>query len=147
MSDYINDTIEAGALRMAVEPLGGQCYQVSVTSADRTSVWGTWSEPITMQPDYPAPMLGQVLYFTAGRLQAVEDTDDFLGWCTETDREPGDPDALRRYRDLVSLRDQVRGTMGVDAYEGLLAGYAIDQAMSRARASFNRGRSDRRAGN
>ncbi|MEL6443940.1 MAG: hypothetical protein AAF089_11330 [Bacteroidota bacterium] len=146
MSDYIDDAIDAGALRMRVQPLGGQRYQVTVTSAERTSPWGTWTEPITMQPGYPAPTLGQVLFFTAGRLQAVEDTDDFLDWCDETGRNPGEAEALARYRDLVDLRDHVRGTMGVDVYESLLAGYAIDQAITRASASFRRGR-DGHAGN
>ncbi|MEM8598504.1 MAG: hypothetical protein AAGF99_01165 [Bacteroidota bacterium] len=138
MSDYIDEAIETGALRMVVEPLGGQRYQVTITSDDRTSPWGPWTEPITMQPDHPAPALGQVVYYTAKRLQAVEDTDDFLDWCQETDREPGDTKALARYRDLVDLRDQVRATMGDDAYNGLLAAYAIDQAVSRARALLDR---------
>lgn len=147
MSDYIDDAILAGALRMTVEPLGGQRFQVSITSPDRTSPWGTWSEPITMQPDYPAPTLGQVLYYTAGRLQSVEDTDDFLEWCAETDREPSDAKALARYRDLVDLRDRVRGTMGEEAYSDLLASFAIDQAITRARASFRRGSQEGPGGN
>ncbi|MEM9996802.1 MAG: hypothetical protein AAF809_03790 [Bacteroidota bacterium] len=133
MSDYIQDAIDAAALRMKVEPLGDQQYQVTVTSADRVSPWGPWREPITMQPDYPdPPTLGQVLYYTATRLQAVEDTDDFLDWCTETGRDAGDAVAYRRYGDLIALRDCVRGTMGVDAYDGLLAGLAIEQAIERA---------------
>ncbi|MEL7361132.1 MAG: hypothetical protein AAFN13_03605 [Bacteroidota bacterium] len=146
MSDYIDDAIDAGALRMSVEPLDGQRYQVTVTSAERTSPWGTWTEPIIMQPGYPAPTLGQVLFFTAGRLQSVEDTDDFLDWCDETGRNPGEAEALACYRNLVNLRDYVRGTMGVAAYDGLMAGYAIDQAIARASASFRRGH-DGHAGN
>ncbi|MEM8558221.1 MAG: hypothetical protein AAGG50_10400 [Bacteroidota bacterium] len=133
MSDYIQDAIGAGALRIEAEPLGKQRYQVTITSAERVSPWGTWREPITMQPDYPdPPTLGQVLYYTATRLQAVEDTDDFLDWCTETGCDASDAEAYRRYGDLIALRDRVRGTMGVEAYDGLLAGLAIEQAIERA---------------
>ena len=131
MHDYIQDAIDAGGLQMTTEPLAEDRYRCIVVGQS-----GEMVRELRMKPGYGAPTLGQFLYYYATRVQAVEDTDDFLEWADDYGHDPADPKALSAYRDYVADIDDLKRILGVEGYDNLLTGLAIDQAITRARGSF-----------
>lgn len=130
--ETIRQTIESQNVSINVVERSESTIRIEMVSAAATRYFQI------RLPDEVDSITDELLvYKLVESVQLVEDTTDFLGWVDELDLDAANPAALNLYRDLVETADGLHWIFGTEAYQGLLGQLAIQQAIGRARASFN----------
>ena len=128
MADFIDDIIEQGALTCTTTVEAENNCRFTLEGPK-----GSFSRTLTMAPGAPPPKIGQILYFYGQYFQPVYSTDDVAEWAEEMDKDLSDWKVLDEYRDLVNDETAFRRCLGDEAYQALMAGLEIHQAIQNAR--------------
>jgi hypothetical protein len=130
MSDFINDAVESAGLDMQVVDIEPDVYACTITSSQRSGF--EWQRNITTKAGRGAPTLGNVLYYYALRAQDVSQYDDILGWSDDNERDLNDPQTIPDFKQLVQDKTDLGLLLGEPAYQALLSGLEISQAIHNA---------------
>ncbi|MEO1029327.1 MAG: hypothetical protein AAFX02_09760 [Pseudomonadota bacterium] len=128
MIDFIQDTIEMTKLRMDVSEAGEDSYRCVMSSPH-----GEMERTVTMRPGYGAPSLEAVLHFYAERAQLAGEYASLEEWAEEFSHDPEAPESIEAHEKLMSDRSNLRQMLGPYAFDALMTGLSISQAIERAR--------------
>ncbi len=129
MSDFIDTAIQDTGVSLHTEPTDkANCFKCIMTSAH-----GDMRRTMTMREGCGAPALGDLMLYYALRAQDISQYDDILEWSDENERDLNDPKTIPDFKQLVQDKTDLRLLLSEPAYQKMMAGLEIHQAISCAR--------------
>lgn len=127
MTDYVQVAIDSASVQLHTDSLDNNQYRCRLSSP-----LATMSRDLTVKAGYGAPTAGQFLYYYMTRVQLVNDCDDVLAWADESNKKVADPEVLAEYRQLVADLDDLKRVLGLQVFDQMMGGLAIEQAIGAA---------------
>ena len=115
-------------LRMEVSAAGRDTYRCVMRSPH-----GEMDRTLTMQAGYDAPSLGAVLHYYAERAQLAGEYRSLEAWADDFSHDPNLSATKEAYEKLMDDRSSLRQMLGPYAFESLMTGLSVSQAIERAR--------------
>lgn len=127
MTDFILDTISEAELTLDCAEAGEGAFMCTFVSRH-----GQMTRRITMKPGYGAPELGELLYYFAVRAQEADAAEDISDWAEINGKDLSAPNAVNDFNQLVTDQRDLELLLGRSAYDAMMAGLAISQAIENA---------------
>ncbi len=127
MSDFIQDAINEAELTLTCVEAGEDVYACTLVSPR-----GRMQRRLTMRPEHGAPSIGEFLYYFAVVAQQADEAEDISDWAEIHGKDLSAPNVVNEFTQLVTDQRDLEIVMGTKAYDGMMAGLVISQAIGNA---------------
>ncbi len=129
MSDFIDDAIENAGITLSAEKTAPGVFRCTMVSH-----YGEMVRDITVKEGVDeTPGVANLLYHFTLQTQSVDICDDLEDWADEYSYDASNEAIKAKYEQYCRDAKDLRALLGNDAFENLMGGLAISQAIGNAR--------------
>ena len=127
MSDFILDAINEAELTLDCVEAGEDVYVCTLASPR-----GRMKRRMTMKAGHGEPSIGEFLFYFAVIAQLADEAEDITDWAEIHGKDLSAPNVVNEFTHLVADQRDLEIVMGTHAYDGMMAGLAVSQAIGNA---------------